>query len=568
MILNLRNYLSFLPGLWKYRQLGSLVTLVLGTLAAVVIMLLPDRYEGSARAYVDTQSILRPLMEGMAVQPDVTQQLRMMSRALLSRSNLERIGESAGVFKEGGTQAEREQAINNLRQKIQFEPAGRENFFTLKYRDKSPEAALSVVRTTLDIFVNSARSNQERDTRQALEFLDEQIAQYEKRLVVAEEALKDFKLRNLEVMPNLQSDYFAQTADAQRSLQTAQLELQQMLNARRAIETQLTGVPESFSSADPRNNGSTMSDTTRRLIEAQERLGDLRMRYTERHPDVQNTARMVRELEAARAAEASAAAQALASGNGSLPGQILIPNKVFQDLKVSLASTDAQVASLRARVADASRRLNEVRQLAKTVPEVEAEYKQLNRDYEVNKTNYEKLVARRESALLSGNLDATSGASDFRVVDPPKVSTEPVWPNRPILLLLALAGSLAAGLFTSLVRAQSKPAFYDVFSLRSATDVPVFGAVSLARRPGESMVTGLRAASFWMLLLAYIGIFLGLAAWQFAGRKKEAAPASQFSSMIEQPGRTNPQQLPSAGAAQSATLGSSPVNSESGSQSL
>lgn len=527
MISSLSNYLSFLPGVWKHRHLGFLTALALGSLAAIAIFVIPSRYEGSARAYVDTQSILRPLMEGMAVQPDVTQQLAMMSRALLSRANLERIGETARVFKPDETAAEREQTINDLRKAIEFQPAGRENFFTLRFRSRSPEVALSVVRSTLDIFVNSTRSNQAQDTRQALDFLDEQIGQYETRLVAAESALKEFKLRNIEVMPNLQSDYFAQTAEAQRNLQSAQLELQQMLNARRAIEQQLVGVPESFASADPRAGGATQSDAARRLSDAQERLGDLRMRYTERHPDVQNTARMVRELEAARRAEIAAAA----SGQPNPAGQILIPNKVFQDLKVSLASTDAQVASLRARVADAGRRLDAVRRLAKTVPAVEAEYKQLNRDYEVNKTNYEKLVSRRESALLSGNLDATSGAGDFRVVDPPKVSSEPVWPNRPVLLLLGLAGSLAAGLFAAVVRAQSSPAFHDVYSLRSATDMPVFGAVSLARRPGQAVWSGLGAMSFWLLLLAYVAVYIGLVGWQLMGRGKAPEQIGPMSSV-------------------------------------
>ena len=503
MIASFTKYLTFLPGLWKHRRLGFVTALVIGLIGATVVMLLPSRYEASARAYVDTQTILRPLMEGMAVQPDVTQQLSMMSRALLSRANLQEVATVAGLLDGTQTEVATESLLSALSKKIQFEPAGRENFFSLKYRHPEPEVALSVVTSLLDIFFNSARSNQERDTRQALAFLDEQIKLYEVKLVAAENALKEFKINNLEVMPNLQQDYFAQTAEVQQKLDQAQLEYQQTLNARAALRSQLEGVPQSFSSADPRAGPGAMSETEKRLRDSQSRLSDLRMRYTERHPDVQNTARIVEDLEKAYQQEKAA----IANNGGIGPGQIVVPNRVFQDLKVALANTDAQVASLRARVADAQRRLQSVRTLAKTVPEVEAQYKQLNRDYEVNKTNYEQLVSRRESALLSGNLDATSGAGDFRVVDPPKVSTAPVWPNRPLLLILVCFGSLAAGVFAALVRSQSAPAFFDVYSLRAATDVPVFGSVSLVREGAVSVMSGLGSLSFWLLILAYVGAF-------------------------------------------------------------
>ena len=55
------------------------------------VSLLPDRYLVSARVYVDTQSILRPLLAGLAMQPNVNQIIEMMGRTLISRPNVERV---------------------------------------------------------------------------------------------------------------------------------------------------------------------------------------------------------------------------------------------------------------------------------------------------------------------------------------------------------------------------------------------------------------------------------------------------------------------------------------------
>jgi len=112
------------------------------------------------------------------------------------------------------------------------------------------------------------------------------------------------------------------------------------------------------------------------------------------------------------------------------------------------------------------------------MPQMEAEFAQLNRDYDVHRRNYETLVSRRESAEMSGEMEAVSGA-DFRLIDPPRVSTQPVAPNRVLLLLLAFGAALATGALASFVASQIWPTFFDIRSVREVTGLPVLGAVSM-----------------------------------------------------------------------------------------
>lgn len=82
---------SIARGMWKFRWSGLVVAWIVGIVGAVVAFKVPDRYEASARIFVDTQSILKPLMSGLAVQPNVDQQVSMLSRTLISRPNIEKL---------------------------------------------------------------------------------------------------------------------------------------------------------------------------------------------------------------------------------------------------------------------------------------------------------------------------------------------------------------------------------------------------------------------------------------------------------------------------------------------
>ena len=109
---------------------------------------------------------------------------------------------------------------------------------------------------------------------------------------------------------------------------------------------------------------------------------------------------------------------------------------------------------------------------------------QLTRDYEVQKKTYENLLTRREAGAMGIDVQNAGGAQ-FRVIDPPRVSPEPVAPNRAALLGLAFAASLGAGLFASLVASQVMPIFHDARTLRSVAKRPMLGMVSML--PSEAL---------------------------------------------------------------------------------
>ena len=116
-------------------------------------------------------------------------------------------------------------------------------------------------------------------------------------------------------------------------------------------------------------------------------------------------------------------------------------------------------------------------------------------------------MARRESAAMSGEMDASAGGVEFRLIDPPRVSPHPVYPNRLMLLPLTLLLALAAGLFVPFAASQVRPVFFDSRALREVSGLPLLGTVSrkvsdleVAR---EKRRTRLFIATFVLFLAAY-----------------------------------------------------------------
>jgi polysaccharide chain length determinant protein (PEP-CTERM system associated) len=474
---------SLSRGIWANRWVGIFVAWIVAAIAAFVVLVVPDRYEASARIYVDTQSILKPLMSGLAVQPNVEQQVVMLSRTLISRPNVEKLVRMADLDLKSQSKPAQDALIDGLMKTLEIKNVGRDNLYVLSYVDKSPEQAKRVVQSLVSIFVESSLGDSRKDSDTAKKFIDEQIKTYETRLEEAEARLKEFKIRNIEMQTADGKDMAGQLGALSSQLGQAKLELREAENARDEARRQLDAEKTQNANVTSRSllQESSMSVSTPEIdgrIDAQKRnLDSLLQRFTEQHPDVVGTRRMIKELEEVKRKEVQELRKIAMTTQS--PATTSANSLAYQELNRLLATSEVQVAALRARVGEYEARFNRARQLMKTAPQIEAEFAQLNRDYDNNKKNYNDLVARRESAAMSGELESAAGVADFRVIDPPRASQRPVAPNRMLLLPLALLAGIGAGLAASFVASQLRTVFYDAQSLRQNVGLPLLGVVTL-----------------------------------------------------------------------------------------
>ncbi|NDP41462.1 MAG: chain length-determining protein [Aromatoleum sp.] len=504
----IRLALTYARGMWHRRWIGLAVAWIVAVVGVTVALRVPERYEASARVYVDTQSLLRPLLEGLSIQPNLDQQVALMSRTLISRPNVEKVVRMADLDLGINSPSAREDLIDSVMKGLQLSGNVSTNLYVISYRDSRPEQARKVVQSLLTIFVESSLGDKRQDTRTAVRFVDEQIKHYESSLQIAEDRLKQFRLKYLGVAGRGNQDYFSRLAKVGDDVETARLELRAAEQSRDSYKRELAGESAVLLPEGP-SAPLAVPDVDLRIATLKSELDTLLRKYTEQHPDVVNTRRVIAELEEQRTQDLQALRKA-AAASGRNAEWSTDRNPVFQQLKVSLAEAEANVASLRAKLASYEGQYAQLKGSARLVPQVEAEFAQLNRDYEIQKKTYETLLGRRESASIGEGVQDVGG-TQFRIVDPPRVSPQPVPPTRIALLALALAASLAAGLAASLVASEIMPTFHDARSLTDLTKRPLLGMVTmlpsaalgrLRRRQTAMFAGGLSA-----LFAAFAGVF-------------------------------------------------------------
>jgi polysaccharide chain length determinant protein (PEP-CTERM system associated) len=489
--------LSSVRGIWKYRWLAVAVMWVVGIAGWTRVATMADDYQSTARVFVDTQSILKPLLAGMATLPNVEQQVGIMSRTLLSRPNVERVMRMVDLDVRATTPREHEQQVDQLMAKLKISGTATYDIYTITYNNKNPKLVRDVVQSLLTIFVEGSFKGKKGDSQKAVQFIDEQIKSVEEKLVATENAVKEFKMRNSALLPRQGVDYGAQLALAADALNTAKLELAEAEQARRAIKAQVSG--DEPVSIDVRPAAVLNPELDARISTINKNLDNLRMQYTEQHPDIVAARRLIAQLEARKLEESRN------RGADADPGRNYSP--MLQQLKVALTEADAKVAAYQVRVREYSARQERLRAQSNAVPEVESQLAQLNRDYLINKDNYEKLIGRREAAKLSGELSSTTEMMTFKIIDPPTMPVAPVGPNRPLLhsavLVVALLSGAAAAWFIS----QARPTFDGPATMRKVTGLNVLGTVQMnwtaaetvKRRRGQAVL----ALSFSALLILY-----------------------------------------------------------------
>ncbi|QGN53206.1 XrtA system polysaccharide chain length determinant [Novosphingobium sp. Gsoil 351] len=447
-------------GAWQRRWLALGIAWGVAMLGWLAVAFFPNSYESKARIFVQLDDVLA---EQIGIGPnDARRELQRVRQTLTSAVNLEKVVRATRIGETVADRRQMEAAVALLSKEVTV-VSDQDNLFEITAVSgdsnlsdlQNSRLAQDIVQKMIDIFREENLSGGRGEMKGTLAFMDQQLENRKRELEAAEQKRMTFEAQNAESIPG--SGALAQRQEAARSeMRGIDADIAAGQSALAAIEGQLNGTPATIQV--PGGGGIREA-----LGQAQAQLAGLRSRgLTDSHPDVI----------AARNQIALLARQAAGDRSGGAP------NPAYSSLQSIKAERQANLQALLSRRASLQGEMGLLAGRAAGEPMVAAESARINRDYDVLKAQYDKLLQDREELRLRGQVESETSAVKFQVIDPPTTPRKPVAPNRPLLLFAVLVIAIGAGIGTSVAASQVQSSFATAAKLEAATGLPVLGSIS------------------------------------------------------------------------------------------
>jgi len=452
---------TLLHGIWQRRWIALAIAWALCLAGWLVVSQMPNTYESRARVQVQLRQILPG--DSIATQQEQQKDVDRIRQTLTSAVNLEKVVRGTELANTVANDKDVAARVAGLQQKIKV-VAQQDNLFEITATASSAKLARSIVQKLIDIFVEDNLTQGRDQASQSLTFLDQQLADRQKALQAAEAKKAEFQARYLGSLPGT-GTLTERLATARSQLADINSQLAAAQSGLAAVNGQMAGT----TATTPGAGGTAVAGPARARVSAiQGQLAEARARgWTDNHPDVAALRSQLAQAQIAARGE-----KPVAGGVGGASA-----NPLYLGLKTMQAEKASQVAALANRKAQIEADINTFDQKIASDPAAAQEQAEIDRNYQVLKTEYDKLLTDREQVKLRSQAASQADAVKFQVVDPPVTPTAPSAPNRMLLLTGVLIVGLGGGVAAAFGLSQLAGTFATSKRLEKASGMPVIGSV-------------------------------------------------------------------------------------------
>ncbi|TQV74577.1 hypothetical protein FLL45_06335 [Aliikangiella marina] len=393
---------------WSNRRLVIAVYFITSMAFLAAAWMSPRVFTSTSVVLVDSKSILSPLMQGTAVTTEVEDKARRARQIILSKKSIDQVLE-LDVWKKtlGDDISEFTlEAYNKIiKANTSVQNVGN-NLIEISYSDSDPQKAFETADLFTKVFVDGSLEAKQEESRSAFEFIDNQVAIYQQQLQAAENAIKDFRSRNVESTPGAKENASERLVELNTELEAAELE-------KSAEESSILTRQKQLRGEGNETNREIEKETTlsTRISELENRRDELLLNYMETYPDVVQIKQQIETLKA----QLAEVVRKREEGRGNAGGK---PTGVLaQELRRQILLSESKITTLNSRIEQLKSRIEREKETLEKIIAVEAEMSELTRDYTINQNMYNDLLAQRENARVSMNIDIENQGLSLKVQD-------------------------------------------------------------------------------------------------------------------------------------------------------
>jgi len=392
---------------WSNRKLVVTVYFLVSMAFLLAAWIAPRIFTSTSVVLIESESILNPLMQGVAVSTQVVDESRRARQIILSKSSIDKVLELDVWKSETGVERTK-QYLESLSYIIKANTNVknlRNNLIEISFRDSDPKKAYETATLFTSILVDGSLLAKQEKSRAAFDFIDTQVTTYKQQLQAAESAIKDFRSRNVESTPGAKSKATARLIELNEELDNAQLEISAENSSIALRRKQLSGeIKESGTSIEQESLLSS------EIIELEKRLSDLLLNYMETYPDVVQLKGKISTLKKQLAQEVSKRESGDDTGETRRPS-----GTVAQGIRRNILLSEGKITTLNSRIDQLLIRIDKEKETLAKIIAVEAEVAELTRDYTINQNQYDKLLGQRENARVTMNIDIQQQGSAMKI---------------------------------------------------------------------------------------------------------------------------------------------------------
>ena len=484
----LEEYLAIL----RYRKwLVILPPLILALVTGIGSQFLRNVYRSTTVILVQPQTVPEEYVKS-TVSLDLDKRMGTIREQILTRTRLEKIIREFNLYPEAAAQMPMEAVVEIMRFDIDIPPPAKDTF-QISYMGRDPYMVQQVTEKLAATFIEENLMDRERQANSTLGFMDTELERVKKLLAETEKKLEGFKEAHRGELPEDQVANQHRLDRLQDQVQTVGKELSDAETRRVMIQTQINRVSSSVIAQG--GGGADLISIDTQLDRLRGQLADLRLKFTDAHPDVVRVQGEIAALEKKRAGEAR--------GGGRVA-----ENSLNRDMLAQQRQTDMDIASLRAERGRFQAESVTLQRLVDAAPKIEAELSNLTRDYVKTKEEYDTLLKHKNEAQRSANLELQQKGQQFKTLDHAQLPQAPFSPKRVRIVLFGILLGLGIGVGAAFLAEHFDHSFRSADDVEATCQVGVLAAVPTftLQAPGQTR----RWIRLLLLIAAGFLVFVGI----------------------------------------------------------